>query len=280
MSKMFMGIKGEGLVVNVTITADPTIANITVVTAGTGYEVGDVITFAAVGDGSNAGDYGSFTYTLVAGDFHDQATDVLNLNALTGTTSTIENGVAGTTNSAVHTVTDGTTGLPAAINNAFNKDISAWNVSSVDDSGNGMSEMFAYSNFNNGGASLNGWERVEGVGGATSTSTVASVTNMESMFEGASAFNADISEWNVSGVTTPGTMNNMFKSAALFDQPIYKWTLNATAPNVNDMFSGATVMHNSYGTSISPAAYDGFDNTPSTTGVSFFHYCFRTGDYR
>ena len=363
MSKMFMGIKGEGLDVDVTITADdPTIANITVTDGGSGYKVGNIITFAAVGDGSSAGDYNSFTYTLEAGDFDDQATGVLKSSSdLNGTGAiTIAGGVAGTTANAAHTVTDATTGLPAAINNIFDKDISAWNVSSVDDSGNGMSEMFAYSNFNNGsnplngwetgagtvasvtnmesmfegailfdqnigawnvgkvqnmnsmfegailfdknistwdvssvgnmssmfkdaaaydndGASLNGWERVAGVGGATSTSTVDSVTNMESMFDGASAFNADISDWDVSGVTGATHMDNMFKGAIAFAQPIYKWTLNASAPSVDKMFSGATVMHSSYGAT-SPAAYDGFDNTPSTTGVSFFTTVFAPAD--
>jgi len=73
---------------------------------------------------------------------------------------------------------------------AFNRDISGWNVSQVAS----MTSMFKGATaFNNGGASgtsanpLNNWERVTGVGGATSTSTVGKVTNMANMFQGVAA---------------------------------------------------------------------------------------------
>ena len=43
------------------------------------------------------------------------------------------------------------------------------------------------------------------------------VTSMESMFEGAAKFNQDISSWNTAKVTT---MKNMFNGASVFDYTI------------------------------------------------------------
>jgi surface protein len=48
----------------------------------------------------------------------------------------------------------------------------------------------------------------------------ANVTNMRSMFQNASAFNQNIGNWNTSQVTS---MNSMFVSASLFNQPIGSW---------------------------------------------------------
>merc|ERR1712146_772193 len=49
---------------------------------------------------------------------------------------------------------------------------------------------------------------------------VSKVTYMESMFNGAAAFNQDIGSWNVSEVTN---MGYMFKGAAAFNQDIGSW---------------------------------------------------------
>ena len=49
---------------------------------------------------------------------------------------------------------------------------------------------------------------------------MSSVTNMNLMFWGASAFNQDIGGWDVSSVTN---MNRMFVSATAFNQNIGGW---------------------------------------------------------
>lgn len=46
------------------------------------------------------------------------------------------------------------------------------------------------------------------------------IVKMDSAFEGATAFNADISPWDVSSVTD---MDNMFTNASTFDQDISRW---------------------------------------------------------
>ena len=48
-------------------------------------------------------------------------------------------------------------------------------------------------------------------------------TNMSYMFNGATAFNQDISAWNVSQVTN---MSGMFSSASTFNQPIGSWNVS------------------------------------------------------
>jgi surface protein len=103
---------------------------------------------------------------------------------------------------------------------AFNQDISSWNVSNVTD----MRFMF-YNNggFNNGGVAL------------TWTTGTASVTNMSSMFENADAFNQDISSWNVSSVTD---MSSMFQNAISFNQDISSWDVSSVT-NMYSMFNNA-----------------------------------------
>ena len=105
------GGSGTGLVVDVTTldksgsTQCPGLESITVKRAGSGYEVGDVITFDAVGDGSNAGDYGSFAYTLVAGDFRTLGVQTVKTGHLSGTMPTVTavHITSGTTTSATNT---------------------------------------------------------------------------------------------------------------------------------------------------------------------------------
>jgi surface protein len=68
------------------------------------------------------------------------------------------------------------------------------------------------------------------IGGVTYTAwDVSNITNMESMFTLARAFNQDISSWDVSNVTT---MYQMFYGATAFNQDISSWDVS----NVTDMY--------------------------------------------
>jgi surface protein len=52
----------------------------------------------------------------------------------------------------------------------------------------------------------------------------SSVTIMQTMFSGASAFNQDIGNWNVSSVTI---MTEMFRNASAFNQDIGNWDVSS-----------------------------------------------------
>jgi hypothetical protein len=62
------GGSGSGLVADIICTADPAVTSITVTTAGTGYTIGDTVTFAAV-SGNSGHDHPQIDYVLVAADF-------------------------------------------------------------------------------------------------------------------------------------------------------------------------------------------------------------------
>ena len=64
---------------------------------------------------------------------------------------------------------------------------------------------------------------------AIDTPDLSSVTDMSEMFRSASAFDQDISGWNVSSVED---MSEMFRSASAFDQDISGWNVSS----VEDMF--------------------------------------------
>ena len=61
---------------------------------------------------------------------------------------------------------------------------------------------------------------------------VSAVTDMRSMFSGASSFNQDLSKWDVSAVTD---MENMFTYATDFNQDLSKWDVSAVT-NMAFMF--------------------------------------------
>lgn len=107
---------------------------------------------------------------------------------------------------------------------SFNIDISNWDVS-------GCNSMIGTFNgakaFNNGGQPLNWGEKTK------------NVTNMNFMFNEASAFNQDINNWNVSSVRT---MQGMFIDAKSFNKPLNNWkVMNVT--DMGRMFMGASVFN-------------------------------------
>ena len=65
------------------------------------------------------------------------------------------------------------------------------------------------------------------------------VTNMTDLFQGATAFNSDISSWDTSRVTS---MVGMFANARAFDQPLNSWNVSNVA-NMASMFNGATAFN-------------------------------------
>ena len=94
---------------------------------------------------------------------------------------------------------------------SFNQDIGKWDVSNVTD----MSDMFSFAEVFN--RDISGWD-------------VSNVTDMRWMFGGAETFNEDIGAWDVSTVTNMGAM---FFFATTFNGDVSGWDV----PNVNDMSS-------------------------------------------
>ncbi|KAL7492804.1 hypothetical protein ACHAWT_001825 [Skeletonema menzelii] len=84
---------------------------------------------------------------------------------------------------------------------SFNRDISAWDISSVTD----MAAMFEHTNSFN--ADISAWD-------------TSSVTNMLRMFRQAYSFNRDISAWDISSVTD---IRSMFSLAFDFNQNLCAW---------------------------------------------------------
>ena len=72
--------------------------------------------------------------------------------------------------------------------------------------------------------------------GDLSSWDVSSVTDMRSMFRDATAFNGNLSSWDVSSVTD---MYSMFRSVTAFDQPINDWDVSKVT-DMGAMFAGAT----------------------------------------
>ncbi|WP_248903995.1 BspA family leucine-rich repeat surface protein [Flavobacterium sp. K5-23] len=106
--------------------------------------------------------------------------------------------------------------------NAFNQDISGWDVSNVTN----MSFMFAYSPTYN--QPLNAWG-----------SKTSKVTTMHEMFRGAALFNQDLSSWDVSKVTT---MFAMFYGATNFNQDLSSWNVSSVV-NMQFMFFSANAFN-------------------------------------
>ena len=68
--------------------------------------------------------------------------------------------------------------------------------------------------------------------------SVSSVTNMGSMFNGASSFNEPISDWNTSSVTD---LNRMFTNATSFNQDLSSWEIS-NVTDMSDLFFNANAL--------------------------------------
>ncbi len=101
---------------------------------------------------------------------------------------------------------------------AFNGDLSRWNVSNVTD----MAAMFSFAEAFNG--DLSDWN-------------VSNVTDMADMFSFAEAFNGDLSGWNVSNVTD---MAGMFVFAEAFNGDLSDWNVSSVT-NMESMFDEVTI---------------------------------------
>ena len=74
---------------------------------------------------------------------------------------------------------------------------------------------------------------------ATDAPRLSQVTDMSSMFSGASAFNQDIGAWDVSSITN---MKSMFANTSAFNQDIGAWNV-ASVTDMSFMFSNATLFN-------------------------------------
>ena len=125
---------------------------------------------------------------------------------------------------------------------AFNQPLDSWDVSSV----TSMYQMFAHTDAFN--QPLDSWDisSVTDIFGMFSGADafnqpldswdVSSVTDMAGMFSGASSFNGDISSWDVSSVTD---MTAMFASADSFNQPLDTWDTSSVT-DMTFMFNYAS----------------------------------------
>jgi surface protein len=93
---------------------------------------------------------------------------------------------------------------------------------------------------------------------------VSSVVNMNATFAGATAFNGDITGWDVSNVTN---MSSMFENASSFNGNIGDWDVSSVT-NMSYMFGQATAFNQDLSAwDISNATFDwiGFDGTSLST---------------
>lgn len=120
------------------------------------------------------------------------------------------------------------TSMSRAFYGCHNLNVSATDVpdlSNVTD----MSLMFAYCSKLNGPANIGTWN-------------TATVTNMSSLFQGATIFNQPLNTWNTAAVTT---MSGMFRASG-FNQPIGAWNTSSVT-SMNVMFYQATAFNQPIG---------------------------------
>jgi len=115
------------------------------------------------------------------------------------------------------------TELQAAINSMMSDDNYGvngdYNHLGLADSLTSLENLFASSSFN---GDISAWD-------------VSHVTDMKSMFSGATAFNQTLNNWDVSSVTN---MSDMFKGATSFNQSLSNWDVSHVT-DMSSMFNGA-----------------------------------------
>lgn len=134
---------------------------------------------------------------------------------------------------------------------AFNRDISGWNMTKV----NNTSNMFFTSIFNQ---PLANWERAG--------STMSSVTDMSNMFRQNTVFNQPVGNWNTISVTN---MSNMFFNSYAFDKNIGNWNVSSVN-NFIGFMSGKTNLN--FSSTNLDAIYNGWivnGVKPNLTNVNF-----------
>ena len=80
---------------------------------------------------------------------------------------------------------------------------------------------------------------VNGTGYSYTSWDTSAVTNMHSMFLGATAFNRNIGSWDTGAVTD---MYRMFQNATAFNQPIGSWD-TGVVKTMQSMFHGASAFN-------------------------------------
>jgi len=109
---------------------------------------------------------------------------------------------------------------------SFNQNLSSWSVYNVTDMRN---MFFDASSYNNGGQALD-W-----------SASSLSATTVSSMFEKATSFNQDVSNWNVTSIHD---FRKMFKGATNFDQNIRGWNVTTTNNLTTGMFMNSAIVSN------------------------------------
>ena len=110
---------------------------------------------------------------------------------------------------------------------AFNQDLSAWTLSNVTNWQSMFDWNFSTPLYNNGGVPLN-WD-------------ISGLTSLSRLFEGAAAFNQDLSSWNVSNITNFWLMFGRASAYNNDGQPL-NWDTTANT-NLNGLFSSATAFN-------------------------------------
>jgi len=126
---------------------------------------------------------------------------------------------------------------------SFNQDITGWNTDAL---------LYMYHMFDEA-SSFN--QDIDSVGGHWD---VSKVTDMNGLFEDATAFNGDISHWDTSLVEY---MNNAFHNAGNFNQDISAWNTSAVT-NMEQMFYGASNFNQDL---------SGWDTSNVTNMISLFY---------
>ena len=141
--------------------------------------------------------------------------------------------------------------------------LEAWSFNNAGDKDKILSvENFGDLGYKNLSGAFHGSTRLSAfAGGVTSA-----VTDMSSMFEGATSANPDVSNWDVSKVTD---MTNMFNGATAADPDVSGWVVSSVTGTGTG--TGMTNMFNSSG--LSTANYDAFlinlaDNNASVENVT------------